>query len=231
MRSEYPLIAPAIMADEWDSLVVQIESIAKSATHAQIDVMDGHLVPPSSFPYNETTLDGRQIPHAEDINFEVHLMVQQPQEIGKQFIGAGVKRVTAQIEGFQENQAPHVFKEWKETGIETGVSILLDTPLEEVIALVESGYVSIVQVMSINRIGYQGEEFDERALARIKKLREQFPDVTISVDGGVNADTLKSLFDAGVNIFGIGSAIMKTHAPEEELVRLQKLVSSFAHDA
>jgi len=91
--------------------------------------------------------------------------------------------------------------------------------------------VSSVQVMSIARVGYQGEKFDERALVRISELRELYPDVTIAVDGGVSSENLKSLFDAGANSFNIGSAIMKSKNPEDELIHLQKLLNSFAHVA
>lgn len=226
MHSQHSVVvAPALMASEWDSLAAQIELIAGAATHAQIDVMDGRLVPSQSFPYNATSFEGRTLPHTDSIFFEVHLMVQDPEDIGHQFITAGVRRVIAQIEGFRDkDDALRVSQAWKATGAEVGVSLLLDTPLEEVAPLIDSGAVSVVQVMSIARIGYQGEAFDERALVRIAELRERYPDVTISVDGGVNANTIAALRNAGANMFGIGSAIMKTDNPKESLMHLQELV-------
>ena len=212
-----PIIEPAIMADEWETLVVQIEKIAKSATHIQIDVMDGVFVPSRSFPYNETAFDEQQIPYSDTINFGVHLMVQNPQIVRHQFIQAGVKRVVAQIEGFREGSASRIFNEWKQSGVQTGVALLLDTPLSVIDPLIENGDVSTVQVMSIARVGYQGEKFDERALVRIRDIRTRYPDVTIAVDGGVNRETLQSLLDAGANVFGIGSAIMQQENPEDVL--------------
>lgn len=229
MPNGVPIISPAIMAKEWDSLIEQIEAISEHTTHAQIDVMDGNLVPPISFPYNQTNLEGKVIPHSDKINFEVHLMVQNPKEVGANFIRAGATRITAQLEGFYEEEAMQTFEEWKDRGAETGVSLLLDTPLKDVVPLIDSGAVSLVQVMSIARVGYQGEKFDERALARIQELRELYPNVTIAVDGGVNSENLKSLFDAGANSFGIGSRIMKTENPPQALLHFQKLLNSFTH--
>ena len=95
--------------------------------------------------------------------------------------------------------------------------------------IINSGAVSLVQVMSIARVGYQGEKFDGRALARIRELRELYPSVTIAVDGGVNSENIKSLFDAGANSFGIGSRIMKAENPEQELIYFQNLLNSFTH--
>jgi ribulose-phosphate 3-epimerase len=155
-------------------------------------------------------------------------MVQHPQEVGHQFIDAGVQRVVAQVEGFRKGEVARVCNEWRERGVEVGISIMLDTPLDDASFLVASGLVSVVQVMSIAHIGYQGTSFDERALVRIRELRDRYPDVTIAVDGGVNKDTLEPLLDAGATVFGIGSAIMKTEDPKASFVRFQELLNVYA---
>tara|TARA_B100000745_G_scaffold209345_1_gene138443 strand:+ start:17418 stop:18128 length:711 start_codon:yes stop_codon:yes gene_type:complete len=222
------VIEPAVMADEWSSLTEQIDVIADVATHIQIDVMDGQLVPPFSFPYNKTTLDTQQLPHTDSIQFAAHLMVQHPQEVGLRFIHAGVQRVVAQIEGFRTGEVARVCDEWKLAGAEVMLSIMLDTPLDQVTDFVEAGVVDAVQVMSIAQIGYQGRAFDERALIRIRELRERYADVIIAVDGGVGEHNLKRLFDAGATVFGVGSAIMKADDPRQTLAHLQNLLDSYA---
>lgn len=229
MISQQPVIAPAIMADEWDVLVSQIERIACVASRVQIDVMDGHLVPSFSFPYNKTILSNQQLPYWDKIAFDVHLMVQHPQEVGNRFIDAGATCITAQIEGFRAGEAQHVYDEWKGRGMQVGVSLLLDTPLADIKDLIESKTVSLVQVMSIARIGYQGEAFDARAISRVRTLREQYPDVTIAVDGGVNAETIPALLEAGADIFNVGSAVVKTNNPEQNITQLQTLLDSYTH--
>ena len=219
-------IVPAIMADEWDELNAHLAVVAPFADVVQIDVMDGHLVPSFSFPYNKTILDGRPLPH-ENIFYEVHLMVQHPHEVGERFIAAGAKRVIAQIEGFRTGEAEKVFEAWKEEGAEVGVSIMLKTPLQQVEELLERKVVSHVQVMSIERVGFQGGAFDERALVRIKELRASFPDVTLSVDGGIRENAIESVFKAGANYVGVGSAIMGTQNPDKAYATLQKLVEQY----
>jgi len=213
MHRAFPVIVPAIMAGEWNLLVADIEKIAHVARHVQVDVMDGHLVPSFSFPYNKTILEGQKLPYKDDIHFEAHLMVQHPQEVGRLFIGAGAKTVIAQIEGFRFGESERVYEEWHDEGAETGVSLMLDTPLSDVIALIEKNLVSIVQVMSISRVGYQGESFDVRALERIKILRKEYPGIKIAVDGGIKMENLKEVVNAGVDQIGIGSAIMQAEKP------------------
>lgn len=225
---EQPIIAPAIIADEWSSLVEEIEHVRDGAIRIQIDVMDGHLVPSFSFPYNKTMLSDQLLPYTDTIVYEVHLMVQHPQEVGSRFIRAGASAVIAQLEGFRVDEAPRVYALWKSEGAETGVSVMLDTPLEHVYPLIENGHVSVVQVMSIARVGFQGESFDPRALMRIEELRGRYPDVTIEVDGGVSEKNIEALLDAGATRFGVGSAVMKADKPSEALASLQHSLNTYA---
>jgi len=228
MRTSRPVIVPAIMADEWESLVRQIESVSEVATQVQIDVMDGVLVPSFSFPYNQSILEGQQLPHSDSIIFEAHLMVRHPQEVGLRFIDAGVQRIVAQIEGFREGEAVRVCTSWNKAGAETGVSLMLQTSLDSVYELIDTGSVSFVQIMSIARVGFQGEEFDERAIVRVRSLRERYPDVTIGVDGGVGEGVLGVLLDAGATRFGVGSEVMHAQKPSAALAHMQEYLDKYA---
>lgn len=228
MRDVQPTIVPAIMASEWEDLVSQVNTVAHIAPQVQIDVMDGQLVPSFSFPYNKTFFKGQRLPYLDALKYEIHLMVQHPKEVGHQFIAAGAQRIIAQIEGFREGEEARVLQEWRAVGAETGVSLMLDTDLANVDPLLEKDLISIVQIMSIARVGFQGEKFDPRALVRIKELRTRYPDVTIAVDGSVNESTLEPLLDVGVDQFGVGSAIMKADTPSAAYAHLQQLLESYA---
>ncbi len=213
-------IQPAIMADEWETLISQIEEVISFAKQIQIDVMDGKLVQPTSFPYNETTLEGKQLP--EGIEFEAHLMVENPREVGLSFIRAGAKRIVAQIEGMDDVE--ETFIQWGEVGVKTGVSILLSTPIESIYPLIDEEIVSSVQIMTIDRIGYQGEEFNESSLKRISDLRAKYPDLLITVDGGVNAQNIVKLRESGADLFGVGSAIMKEEDKQRAFSQLSNAI-------
>jgi ribulose-phosphate 3-epimerase len=64
--------------------------------------------------------------------------------------------------------------------------------------------------MGIGRIGFQGQNFDERVFEKIAEIRTKYPTMLISVDGGVNEDSAPLLIDAGVNRLIVGSAIFES---------------------
>ncbi|KKP76360.1 MAG: hypothetical protein UR72_C0002G0006 [Parcubacteria group bacterium GW2011_GWC1_35_21] len=64
--------------------------------------------------------------------------------------------------------------------------------------------------MGIEKVGFQGQEFNKKVLENIKILKERFPDLVISVDGGVNFETVPLLIEAGAMKLIIGSTIFNT---------------------
>ena len=77
--------------------------------------------------------------------------------------------------------------------------------------------------MGIAKIGYQGQPFDSRVVAKIEDLRERYPDVTISVDGGVNFESAPKLIAAGVTRLVSGSTILNSKNIEETIYQLKSL--------
>ena len=86
-----------------------------------------------------------------------------------------------------------------------GVAINVSSSIEKIFPLIT--LLDFVQVMGIERIGFQGEGFSDRSLEYIKILREKYPDLVISVDGGVNLETGKMAIEAGATRLVAGSAI------------------------
>jgi len=79
----------------------------------------------------------------------------------------------------------------------------LHVPLEEIFPLVPQ--INFLHLMSIAEIGAQGHSLDEKIFDRIKRVKEKFPELVISVDGGINATNYKTLADAGVERLIVGS--------------------------
>ena len=77
--------------------------------------------------------------------------------------------------------------------------------------------------MGIAKIGFQGEPFDERVLEKIKDFRDEYVDVTISVDGGVSLESAPRLVEAGVNRFVVGSALWQSNDFEEKINKFKQL--------
>jgi len=84
----------------------------------------------------------------------------------------------------------------------------------------------VVQVMSIATLGKQGAPYDVRAIARIKELHTKYPELVISVDGGVSEKNIADLARAGARRFGVGSAITKAPDPKAAYLNLKAIAES-----
>lgn len=135
-------------------------------------------------------------------DFEAHLMVKDPEAIAWVWADRGAKRLIV-----------HSLGEWSDKlrgKVEIGLGVEMHVPLEEVFALAPQA--DFIQLMSIVEIGAQGHPLDERIFDRIKAVREKFPEVTISVDGGINTSNYRALLDAGADRLVVGSAFKELWA-------------------
>ncbi len=207
------------MATTWEELTHALEPLTAVVDAVQIDVMDGVFVPSCSFPYRVTdgeltVADVPTLPAADTVLYEIHLMVQNPAVVAEHFVAAGARRIIFHVESFATpEEAIDFAATLRQQDVAVGVSLMLDTSIESVVPLIESGHIESVQVMSIAEIGYQGHAFDERALDRIRTLTEQYPQLTIAADGGITETILPELMRVGVQRVGIGSAIMQANDP------------------
>lgn len=220
-------IIPTCVARDTSDLASSIQKIRTFATAVHIDVDDGIFAPHLSWPY---TGAGEYVPFDLSVlagmTSEVHLMVEEPREIGCTFARAGVFRVIGHIEAFPDTEAAHgALDAWKQNGAaEVGLALLMDTPFELVEPLVS--VCDVVHLMSIASIGTQGIPYDESAPARVAEFHSRFPDTRISVDGGVSERNIIDLVRAGARSFGVGSAIMRSEHPAEAFEQLKTLAES-----
>ncbi|MCX6751674.1 MAG: hypothetical protein NT161_02835, partial [Candidatus Nomurabacteria bacterium] len=186
----------------------------------QIDICDGIFVPSKTWPF-ESTLDEHfnkilneeeGIPFWEDIDFELDLMVTDAVRNFDIYTKLGAKNIIFHIEAVGDLEEFKNFLEgidmYTREMIKIGIAIDIKTSVERVFSLIND--VDFVQCMGIDRVGFQGQEFDKKVLDNIKKLREKFPDIAISVDGGVDFETAPALISAGASRLVIGSAIFNT---------------------
>ncbi|MCR4281203.1 MAG: hypothetical protein NUV88_02645 [Candidatus Kaiserbacteria bacterium] len=210
------------------------EAFAKFAPWVQLDIDDGVFAPEISWPYqNEQWAEvesmataSSALPLAGALKYEVHLMVEDPFHIGELMARVGCTRILAHVETLENEQsAKDAFLAWKSAGAkEVGLAILIDTPLSALDALIP--LCDSVQIMSIAKLGYQGAQFDSRAIDRIKELHAKYPNLMISVDGGVSESNIAELVRAGAQRFGVGSAISRSADPASAYLALKARAES-----
>jgi len=168
-------------------------------------------VPARTWPYpkdahfDAIVAEEEGIARWEDINFEVDLMIENPELAVPKWVNAGASRIVVHVESMIDFEK---IRASVPVGlIELGLAINTVTPLSSIEPYIER--IDFVQCMGISRIGFQGESFDERVLENVRMLRAKYPDLPISIDGSVNFDTAKSLVDAGATRLVSGSAILE----------------------
>ncbi len=209
-------IIPTCVPTEATDLSRGADAIRSFAPAIHIDIDDEIFAPVRTWPYTSAGIwEPFDIAGANGLPAEVHLMVQEPREIGITFAQAGAFRIIGHIEAFSsEDDAQSTLSAWKRSGAsEVGLGILKATPFEVIEPLVS--VCDVVHMMSIATIGTQGIPYDGSAPARIAEFHARFPETLISVDGGVALSNIADLVRAGARRFGIGAAIAKAPSPEE----------------
>ena len=211
------LIAPSLLSADFLNLERDIEMVNQSeADWFHCDVMDGRFVPNISYgiPIVQAIKKKAQKP------LDVHLMIVEPEKYFEAFAKAGADIITFHYEAC--NHIHRAVQQIRALGVKAGVVLNPHTPvavLEDIL-----GDLDLVLLMSVNP-GFGGQQFIERTYEKIRKLRlmiaEQNATTLIEVDGGVNAQNAKALFEAGADVLVAGNAVFKSSNPIETIRELK----------
>lgn len=223
-------IIPAILPADYFELERALERVKGVTNFVQIDVCNGSYTPSRTWPFTHTpdiyfekfVSQEEALPFWEDIDFEIDLMIDKPEQAYEDFIQIGPTRLIFHFETLADPK--NFIQEVKEKYpfMEVGIAFSNDTDAMEYKDVIEIA--DMVQCMGIKKIGFQGQDFDERVLDQVENIREAFPDKLIAVDGSVNEDTLSDLSDAGVNHFVMGSAFFKRDSLNDAMADFEDLV-------
>ena len=213
------LIAPSILAANFNNLEKDIEVINHSeADFVHCDVMDGVFVPNISFGIPVI----KQLKQVARKPLDVHLMIIDPDKFIADFADAGADYLTVHYEVC--NHLNRTVNLIKENGMKASVCLNPHTPvtvLEDII-----GELDMVLLMSVNP-GFGGQKFIPNTYKKVSQLRnlieQSNSDCLIEVDGGVNYETGKKLFDAGANVLVAGSFVFSSENPEGTINNLKAL--------
>jgi ribulose-phosphate 3-epimerase len=214
-------IEPSLYAADFANLGEQIDVLLRTGARIfHFDVGDGHFVEPITFgPIVLQAISPRV--HAMGGVIDCHLMVDNPTRHFPQIARAGGNSVTFHYEAVDD--VPGTIAAAREHNLEVGVAFRPDTNPEDVARV--AGDADVVLCMSIQP-GYSGQEFMEGSLERIARTRELLPEsIHVQVDGGVDNDNVRSVYDAGATLIVAGAAIFH----REDLQRsYRRLVQALA---
>ena len=214
-------IEPSLYAADFTDLGEQLDIVLRTGARIiHFDVGDGHFVEPITM--GPIVLQAiAPLVHAFEGAIDCHLMVDNPAHHFPQIAEAGGDSVTFHYEAVDD--VPATIALAREHGLEVGVAFNPESEPEDVVAVAAGA--DIILCMSIHP-GYGGQQFMPEAIERIARTRAAVPDlVHVQVDGGIDNDNVRSVYDAGATLIVAGTAIFR----REDLPRAyRRLVQALA---
>ena len=215
------IIAPSILSADFSALGEEIAAVeAAGADWIHIDVMDGHFVP------NITMGPGvvKSLRKMTVLPFDVHLMIENPEQYIQPFAEAGSDSITVHMEALIHLH--QTVSQIKELGLKAGVSLNPATPLSFVESILTD--IDLLLIMTVNP-GFGGQQFIKTMLSKIRQARELIdrfaPAVLLEVDGGVTLTNLPAILKAGADVFVAGASIFGSGNYRDTIGKMKAFMS------
>ncbi|HEX4108908.1 MAG TPA: ribulose-phosphate 3-epimerase [Solirubrobacteraceae bacterium] len=202
-------VVPSILSADFARLGEQVQQVLDAgAREIQVDVMDGHFVPPITVGALVVEALREQMAAAGAV-IDVHLMVERPERQIDAFAAAGADHITVHFEA-----TPHVLYALEQVhshGCTAGLALCPATPVSAVEDVLDEA--DMLLCMTVNP-GWGGQAFIEHSIPRLRRLRALAgPEKPIQVDGGIDPATGARCRAAGATLFVAGSAVFGAPDP------------------
>ena len=211
-------ISPSVLAADFSKLGEEVKKVESAgAQYIHLDVMDGIFVPNISFGMPVIASLRKQ----SGIVFDVHLMITDPIRYVDDFIKAGADLLTIHYESCDDPLA--VVRAIKARGIKAAVAIKPATPAEVLFPLLPE--LDMALVMTVEP-GFGGQKLIPETVDKVRALRSYANrnglTLDLQVDGGVTAENLYLVTEAGANVIVAGSAIFKAEDPSAVIASMNR---------
>lgn len=209
-------VIPSINTTDFEVIKKQMREIqGLGAEWAHIDVTDGKFSKTVLWN-NPKELEASDIKY--QVNIEVHLMIDNPDEVLGEWLRAGVKRTIIHLEAAKDVEA--MKRQCEAVGAELALAVNPDTPIENL--LLYRGWIKQILILAVHP-GLPGQKFLPDQLGKIRALRVKMSNAKIEVDGGINLETAKLCKEAGAEILVSASYIFNSADPKVAYEQLRNV--------
>jgi ribulose-phosphate 3-epimerase len=195
------VISPSLLSANFAKLTSEIQRVEQCGVNRlHLDVMDAHFVP--NLTFGPFIIDA--IRKITECHLETHLMIENPHKYLDDYINAGSDTVIIHFEASHDPISD--LKHIRSRGVKAGIAINPDTSADKIEPYLQ--YLNYILIMSVFP-GFGGQSFIESTLDTMKtcaKFKENY-NLIIGVDGGVNLSTIRQVYETGIDVTIVGSAL------------------------
>jgi ribulose-phosphate 3-epimerase len=151
---------------------------------------------------------------------EVHLMVDHPEEHADNWFAAGARRLIVHAESITPESLHVITQAAERYKVEVMLSSRPETMIEDITPFLK--YCNAFQVLAVNP-GAAGQVFMPFVKEKIAFLREEMPNATIEVDGGMNPETALAVKAVGADTIVSASYIFDSADPKTAYETLRNI--------
>ena len=227
-----PEIIPAILTDSSLKFKELVRKLEPYTGRIHVDITDGQFVPNKTVTgYNEL----REVEAA--VKFDIHLMVEKPEEHLKEWLHTHADRFIIHAESKGDLMA--VIDELHNNRRKVGLALNPETSIKTIEPYLprtsrslasglrhrsKASGIDLVQFMTVYP-GLQGGKFVNEVVDKIARFHKENPDIIIMSDGSTTLETGPQLVQAGVSILVSGSCIIKSQNFEKAINDLKSAVA------
>jgi ribulose-phosphate 3-epimerase len=217
-----PIAAPSILSADFARLAEALALVDPAQDWVHCDVMDNHFVPNLTFGPLIVEAVRKLTPAFVD----VHLMIEHPERLLREFLAAGADQITVHLEAPHDRGVAEVLEAARATGARAGLAIKPETAFAA--AEPHLARIDLLLVMTVEP-GFGGQEFMADTLDKVRTAhawRERNGGrFLIEVDGGIAPETAGRARAAGAEVFVAGHAIFSQPEPRKALQALRAAIA------